>query len=89
MRRILNNPLKLNMKEFIAYLIKNIVDDPNAVEIAIEDQENTAIIAVRVSPNDVAKVVGKQGRTIKALRTIAMTLGARFGRRVRLQLLNE
>jgi predicted RNA-binding protein YlqC (UPF0109 family) len=75
------------MKEFIAYLIKNLVDEPNAVEVQIIDGEQGTMVEVRVSPEDIAKIVGRQGRTIKALRTIAMTVGARFGRRVRLELI--
>jgi len=76
------------MKEFIAYLIKNLVDQPEAVDVQIIEGEQGTIIEVRVSSDDVAKVVGRQGRTIKALRTIAMTVGARFGRRVRVELVH-
>jgi predicted RNA-binding protein YlqC (UPF0109 family) len=75
------------MKEFIAYLIKNLVDNPNAVDVQIIDGDQGTMVEVRVSSEDAAKVVGRQGRTIKALRTIAMTVGARFGRRVRLELI--
>lgn len=75
------------MKEFIAYLIKNLVDQPNAVDVQIFDGDQGTMVEVRVSPEDVAKIVGRQGRTIKALRTIAMIVGARFGRRVRLELI--
>ena len=75
------------MKEFVAYLIKNLVDNPNAVDVQIVDGDQGTMVEVRVSPEDAAKVVGRQGRTIKALRTIAMTVGARFGRRVRLELI--
>ncbi len=76
------------MKEFIAYLVKNLVDQPDAVDVqVIEGQEGT-LVEIRVSPTDVAKVVGRQGRTIKSLRTIAMTVGARFGRRVRLDVID-
>jgi uncharacterized protein len=75
------------MKEFIAYLIKNLVDQPDAVDVKVIDKEDGTLIEVRVSSEDVAKIVGKQGRTIKSLRTIVMTVGARFGRRVRLELL--
>ncbi|MBI3236936.1 MAG: KH domain-containing protein [Chlamydiales bacterium] len=76
------------MKEFIAYLIKNLVDQPESVDVQIVDSQEGTIVEVRVSSEDVAKVVGKQGRTIKSLRTIAMTVGARFGRRVRLELVH-
>lgn len=75
------------MKEFVAYLIKNLVDAPDAVDVQIVDGEQGTMVEVRVAPEDVAKVVGRQGRTIKALRTLAMTVGARFGRRVRLELI--
>jgi predicted RNA-binding protein YlqC (UPF0109 family) len=75
------------MKEFIAYLIKNLVDQPDAVDVQILEGEQGTIVEIRVSQTDIAKVVGRQGRTIKALRTIAMTVGARFGRRVRLEVL--
>lgn len=75
------------MKEFIAYLIKNLVDQPDAVDVKVIEKEDGTLIEVRVSSDDVAKIVGKQGRTIKSLRTIVMTVGARFGRRVRLELL--
>lgn len=76
------------MKEFIAYLIKNLVELPADVQVEVIDKEQGVIVEVRVSSGDVARVVGKQGRTINALRTIAMTVGARFGRRVRLELVN-
>ena len=75
------------MKEFIAYLIKNLVDLPDAVDINIVENEQGTVVEVKVSPQDVGKVVGRQGRTVKALRTIAMTVGARVGRRVRLEVI--
>ncbi len=76
------------MKEFIAYLIKNLVDQPESVDVQVFDGQQGTVVEIRVSSNDVAKVVGKQGRTIKSLRTIAMTVGARFGRRVRVELIH-
>ena len=75
------------MKEFIAYLIKNLVDQPDAVDVQIIEGQQGTLVEVRVSAEDVAKIVGRGGRTIKALRTIAMIVGARFGRRVRLDLI--
>ncbi len=75
------------MKEFIAYLIKNLVDQPDAVDVQVVDAQQGTVVEIRVSQTDIAKVVGRQGKTIKALRTIAMTVGARFGRRVRLEVI--
>jgi uncharacterized protein len=77
----------MDMKEFFDYLIKNLVDKPDAVEIQVKQVENGTLIEVRVSPDDIAKVVGRKGRIINSLRTIALTIGARLGLRVRLELI--
>lgn len=77
------------MKNFLGYLIKNLVDEPDAVDVNVVEGQQGTTVEVRVSPNDVAKIVGRQGRTIKALRTLAMTVGARFGRRVRVEIINN
>ena len=77
------------MKDFIAYLIKNLVEDPSAVSVEIIEKEQGLFVEVRVGDKDIARVVGRQGRTINALRTIAITVGARFGRRVRLDLVSD
>ena len=76
------------MKDFVSYLIKNLVNQPDAVDIRLIENEQGTLVEIRVSPEDIAKVVGRQGRTIKSLRTIAMSIGARFGRRVRLEVIN-
>jgi uncharacterized protein len=76
------------MKDFVAYLVKNLVDQPSDVNIDIYDGDRSTVVEIRVAPVDVAKVVGRQGRTIKALRTIAMTVGARFNRRVRVEVVH-
>ena len=77
------------MKEFITYLIKNLVDQPDDVNIDIIEGGKSTIIEVKVDSGDIAKVVGRQGRTINALRTVAMTVGARFDRRIKLELINS
>jgi len=74
------------MKEFIEYIIKNLVDAPDKVDVRCYEGERGVIIEVRVGPEDIPKVVGRKGLTIKALRTIAMTVCARLGRRVKVEL---
>ncbi|MCB1080274.1 MAG: KH domain-containing protein [Simkaniaceae bacterium] len=74
------------MEEFVAYVIRNLVDCPDDVQISIYDGERSSVVEIQVADNDVAKLVGRQGRTIKALRTIAMTVAARLGRKVRLEI---
>jgi hypothetical protein len=74
------------MQEFVAYIIKNLVDQPDSVQVCVRDEPEGLFIDVQVALEDVAKVVGRQGRTIKSLRTLVMTVGARFGRKVRMEL---
>ncbi len=74
------------MKEFIEYIIKNLVDRPEAVEVKCYDEEKIMQIEVRVDSNEIGKVVGRKGATIKAIRMIAMTACARLGYRVRVEL---
>ena len=74
------------MEDFVAYVIRNLVDSPDDVQISIFDGERSSVVEIQVTEGDVAKLVGRQGRTIKALRTIAMTVAARLGRKVRLEI---
>lgn len=74
------------MKEFIEYIVKNLVDQPDKVDVRCFDGEKGLIVEVRVAPEEVGKVVGSRGVTINAIRTIAVTICARLGRRVRVEL---
>lgn len=75
------------MKEFIEYLVKNLVESPDSVDVRCLDGEQKLVVEIRVAENDVGKVVGRGGRTINALRTIVAAIGARVGRPVRLDLI--
>lgn len=77
------------MEEFIAYLIKNLVTEPDAVNVTSRQGEKAIILEIRVGDADVARVIGKGGRTIQALRTIATTAAARHGARVRLEVVED
>ncbi len=74
------------MKEFVEYLVKNLVDSPDEVNVSCVEGEKGMIIEIKVGNHDVGKVVGRKGVTIKALRTISMMVCARLGRRVRVEL---
>ena len=75
------------MKEFVEYIVKNLVDNPEAVEVKSFEGERGMIIEIRVAQTDIGKVVGKHGRSIKALRTVVMTVCSRLGKRARLELI--
>ncbi len=74
------------MKEFVEYLIKNLVDTPDAVNVLCHEGERGLIVEVRVDKPDIGKVVGKQGKTVQALRTLVQTVCARHGKSVRLEI---
>jgi predicted RNA-binding protein YlqC (UPF0109 family) len=77
------------MKEFFTYLVKNLVDQPDSVDIQVVEQENQTLVEIRVAQKDISKVIGRQGRMVNSLRTLAITIGARFGKRVRLEVVND
>ena len=75
------------MEEFIAYIIKNMVNQPDMVDIRSMDGQGGTLIEIRVAPEDVGKVVGRKGNVIRSLRTLAMIIGVRLGRRVHLEII--
>jgi uncharacterized protein len=75
------------MDEFIAYLVKNLVNDSDRVDVRLVEGEGGLLIEIRVAPEDVGKVVGRKGNVIRSLRTIAGTIGARMGRKIHLEII--
>jgi predicted RNA-binding protein YlqC (UPF0109 family) len=75
------------MEEFVAYLVKNMVNDPDQVDIRSREESGELLIEIRVAPEDVGKVVGRKGNVIRSLRTLAGTIGARMGRRIHLEVM--
>jgi len=59
------------MKESVEMILKALVDEPEAVDVRATDREGATLIEIRVSPGDMGKVIGRQGRTIRALRSLA------------------
>ena len=75
------------MRDAIEMIVKALVDDSENVDIREVEQRNGAtLIEVRVAPNDVGKIIGKQGKTIRALRSLARIAGARKNRRYMLEI---
>jgi uncharacterized protein len=70
------------MSELLAYLARELVDDPAAVRVEEEDREDALVLVLHVAPEDVGKVIGRQGRIARALRTLVRASSARDGHRV-------
>ena len=70
------------MAELLAYLARELVDDPDAVSVESEERDGALVLVLRVAPDDVGKVIGRGGRIVRALRTVVRASSARDGRRV-------
>jgi uncharacterized protein len=73
--------------ELLAHLARQLVDDPDAVEVEEVQREGSTVLQLRVAKEDVGKVIGRQGRIARALRAIVRASGARSHRRVVLEIL--
>jgi hypothetical protein len=78
---------EINMEEFVAYLVKNVVDAPEQVDVRAVEGQSGLLIEIRVASDDIGKVVGRKGNVIRSLRTLSATIGARLGKKVHLEVI--
>ncbi len=76
------------MKELIEFLAKSLVDEPDEVEIRTRNRDQATVIELMVAENDLGKVIGRQGRTARAMRTLLATAGNKQRRRYILDILD-
>ena len=76
------------MKELLLYMAKNLVDDPEAVTVTEIEDEEGKILELRVAEGDMGKVIGRQGRIAKEIRTIVKTVAQRTGERVTVEIVD-
>ena len=70
------------MKELLLYMAKNLVDDPESVSVTEINDDEGKILELRVAEGDMGKVIGRQGRIAKEIRTIVKTVAQRSGEKV-------
>nr|WP_181447962.1 KH domain-containing protein [Dissulfurirhabdus thermomarina] len=75
------------MKELVEYMAKALVDDPDSVEVHEVEGEQTSVIELRVAKEDLGKVIGRQGRTARAMRTILSAASTKLRKRAVLEIL--
>ena len=75
------------MKQLIEDIAKALVDLPEEVEVFVVEGEQTTVLELKVAPSDLGKVIGKQGRTARSLRTIVGAAGMKLDRRYTLEIL--
>ena len=75
------------LKELITYIAKALVDHPELVQVHEVEGEKTTVIELRVAPDDLGKVIGRQGRTARAMRTILNASATKLRKRAVLEIL--
>jgi uncharacterized protein len=74
------------LKELVEYVAKALVDQPDQVHVEAVEDSTTTTLRLRVAPGDLGRVIGKQGRTARAIRTLLHATAARAKRRVVLEI---
>lgn len=75
------------LKDLIEYIAKSLVDNPDAVQVAEVEGEQTSVLELKVAKEDLGKVIGKQGRTARAMRTILGAASTKAKKRCVLEIL--
>jgi len=78
----------MNYSELVSYMVKSLVDHPEQVEIREIEGEKSTILELRVTKDDIGKVIGKHGRIARAIRTIISAAATKSGKRVVLEILD-
>ena len=77
------------MKELVELIAKSLVDNPDKVQVSQLDGKQSSIIELKVAPEDVGKVIGKQGRNVQAVRVILSAAGMKLKKRFILELIEK
>lgn len=75
------------MKELVELIAKSLVDQPEMVEVHQIENDNSIILELRVAPDDMGKVIGKQGKIAKSIRTVVKAAAAKAGVRVSVEIM--
>ncbi|MDY6952005.1 MAG: KH domain-containing protein [Thermodesulfobacteriota bacterium] len=75
------------MKDLVKYIAQALVDRPEAVEVSEVEGEQTSVIELKVAKDDLGKIIGKQGRTARAIRTILGAASAKIKKRSVLEIM--
>lgn len=74
------------MKEFLDYVARQLVDNPDAVQIEVEERGDEVELILSVDERDMGRVIGRDGRIANAIRSLLRVMGARDGRHVELEI---
>jgi uncharacterized protein len=77
------------MKELVQYLARSLVNNPDAVEVKETEGEAASVLELKVAKEDLGRIIGKQGRTAKSIRTLLNAAASRTNRKVVLEIVEE
>jgi uncharacterized protein len=77
------------MRDLVAEIARALVDEPGAVEVEVQRHEESSVLKLRVAPSDIGKVIGKQGRTARSMRTILGAVSMKQHHRYTLDILED
>ena len=77
------------MKELVQYLARSLVNNPDAVDVNEVESDTASVVKLRVAKEDLGRIIGKQGRTAKSIRTILNAAASRTNRKVVLEIVEE
>lgn len=75
------------MQELITYIAKSLVDNPDAVQVNVSEEDDTIVVDLTVAKDDLGKVIGKQGRTARAMRSLLTAAAGKEDKKSRLNIL--
>ncbi|MGN0880535.1 MAG: KH domain-containing protein [Oligosphaeraceae bacterium] len=76
------------LEDFVGYVARNLVDNPDAVSVSIVEKERISVIQIRCEKKDIGKIIGKNGKTIAAIRLLVSGAGGRMGLRLTVDVLD-
>ncbi len=77
------------MKELVQFLAEHLVNNPSAVDVQETQGETASVLELRVAKEDLGRIIGKQGRTAKSIRTILNAVASRMNRKVVLEIIED
>ena len=76
------------MKELVSFIATSLVDQPDAVDVSEVEKDDMVVLELRVAKEDLGKVIGKQGRTARAIRSLLSAAAGKNNRKARLEILD-
>lgn len=77
------------MEELVRFIAKSLVDDPDAVQVETKEDGDDIVIELSVAPSDMGKVIGRQGRIAKAIRTVVKAAGVREDKKYMVEIVEK